>query len=163
MRAEGEVKIRDYKVHPLDSDSVPYNFSSDKNPLIHNAARALNLPARSNKNYLSLFEGSLATPSRGGSPNESVIPKFDERFSGYFIISGYNVCFVLPKEFPTNIRVRSASTDSDGEGFVTRSMYKTPSRSRRASVGERNIVQFMAAIALSVPLSSKVRTALLIM
>jgi hypothetical protein len=40
--AEESVKILSSQVHPLDHNSVPYDFSSDLCPLLHHAARALN-------------------------------------------------------------------------------------------------------------------------
>lgn len=153
MCAEENVKIHDYTVHPLDSDSVPYNFSSTTNPLLHSAARALNLPARSTKNYLSLFDNASVSGSTA-----SVIPPLEERYTGYFLISGYNVCFVLPKDFPPKNNTRAGSTDSDGDGLVGRSMSRSaPHRSgRRSSAGGKTSIHFMAAIDVGVPFSSKV-------
>ncbi|THH06712.1 hypothetical protein EW145_g3900 [Phellinidium pouzarii] len=114
--AEENVKIRDYQVHPLDADSAPYNFSSTTNPLLHNTARALNLPARSTK----------------------------------------SVCFVLPKEFPSKSKIGVGGTDSEGDGLTPRGTPRTPYRGgRRPSIGERNSIQFMAALSLWVPFSSK--------
>lgn len=158
--AEENVKIRDYQVHPLDAESVPYNFSSTTNPLLHNAARALSLPARSTKSYLSLFESATQMASgRASSPNGSVVPPLEERYTGYFLISGYNVCFVLPKEFPPKYKIKGGSTDSDGDGLPSKSMYRTPTPykgGRRSSIAERNTIQFMTALILWVPFSSKV-------
>lgn len=152
------MRIRDYQVHPLDADSVPYVFSSTTNPLLHNAARALNLPARSTKSYLSLFESaSQASTSRSSNANGSVIPPLEERYTGYFLISGYSVCFVLPKEFPPQYRTRNASTDSDGESLAGRSMSKsTYSSRRRSSINGRQSLHFMVGLDITVPLSSKV-------
>lgn len=160
---EENIKIRDYSVHPLDSDSAPYNFSSTSHPLLHNAARALNLPARSSKPYLSLFDTTPQnTPGRNGSVNGSAVPALEERYTGYFLISGYSVCYVMPKEFPAKYRMKSG-TDSEGEVLSARSMPRTPSyrsgaSGRRHSVGERNSIQFMAGLSLWVPFSSKVRS-----
>ncbi|EJD02185.1 uncharacterized protein FOMMEDRAFT_168705 [Fomitiporia mediterranea MF3/22] len=158
--AEENIKIRDYSVHPLDSDSVPYNFSSTSHPLLHNAARALNLPARSSKSYLSLFDTTPQnTPGRNGSINGSAVPTLEERFTGYFLISGYNVCYVLPKEFPAKYKIRGG-TDSESDVLSARGMqrtssYRSGSSGRRHSIGERNTMQFMAGMSLSVPFSSK--------
>lgn len=137
---------------------MPYVFSSTTNPLLHNAARALNLPARSTKSYLSLFESaSQASTSRSSNANGSVIPPLEERYTGYFLISGYSVCFVLPKEFPPQIRTRNASTDSDGDGLGGRSMSKSAYKSRRrSSITGRQSLQFMVGLDITVPLSSKV-------
>ncbi|KAI5119935.1 hypothetical protein M0805_002124 [Coniferiporia weirii] len=155
--AEENVKIRDFQVHPLDSDSAPYNFSSTTNPLLHNTARALNLPARSTKSYLSLFDSAAhASPTRSSSVNGSVIPPLEERYTGYFLISGYNICFALPREFPPKYRINTVGTDSDGDGLSSRSTPRTQYRSgRRASVGERSSLQFMAGLSLWIPLLSK--------
>ncbi|KAL5532859.1 ZCCHC8_2 [Sanghuangporus sanghuang] len=157
--AEENIKIRDYSVHPLDSDSVPYNFSSSSHPLLHNAARALNLPARSTKSYLSLFDTTpQSTPGRG-SVNGSAVPALEERYTGYFLISGYNVCYVVSKEFPSKYKMKSG-TDSESDVRSARGMHRTPSHrsgstGRRYSVGDRNTIQFMAGLSLWVPFSSK--------
>ena len=152
-------------MHPLDSDSVPYNFSSTSHPLLHNAARALSLPARSTKSYLSLFDTTPQnTPGRNSSVNGSAVPALEERYTGYFLISGYNVCYVLPKEFPMKYKVKGG-TDSESDVRSVRGTPRTPSyRSgsigRRYSIGERNTTQFMAGLSLWVPFSSKVCTLL---
>lgn len=152
---EENVKIRTDQVHPLDSDSAPYIFSSSTNPLLHTAARALNLPARSTKSYLSLFENaSHMSPSRSNGANGSTVPPLEERYTGYFLISGYNVCFVLPKEFPPRSNLRQNGTDSENDA-LGRNTPRTPYR-RRNSISDRNTIQFMAALDLWIPLSSKV-------
>ena len=155
---ENDVKLKEYQVHPLDSNSVPYNFSSSTHPLLQSAARALNLPARSTKSYLSLFDNAAShlSSATGSSPNGSVIPVFEIKYTGYVLISGYNVCFVLPKEFPPKYKL-SATTDSDGEGLTNRSGSKVPFRPRRGSIGERTSLQFMVALEVSVPYVTKVR------
>ena len=128
---------------------------------MHNAARALNLPARSTKSYLSLFDTTPQnTPGRGGSVNGSAVPALEERYTGYFLISGYNVCYVLPKEFPMKYKIKGG-TDSESDVRSPRGMPKTPSyrsgsSGRRPSISERNTMQFMAGLSLWVPFSSKV-------
>ena len=80
----------DSQVHPLDANSTPYNFSSTTSPLLHKAARALNLPARSPHSYM---------PSTASSSSES-IPPLDEKYTGQILVSSYHVSYILPKEFP---------------------------------------------------------------
>lgn len=148
------MKIRGFEVHPIDSDNAPYNFSSTTNPDLHNAAGALNLPPRSTRSYLSLFDSvTHATPGRIRSNVQSL----EERYSGSFLISGYNVCYVLPKEFPANNKLR-AGTDSEGDGLSSRTASRRSSSraGRRGSVSERNVIQFMAALSLWIPFASKV-------
>ena len=79
----------DSQVHPLDANSTPYNFSSTTSPLLHKAARALNLPARSPQSYV----GSSSISS------EAITP-LDERYTGQILVSSYHVSYILPKEFP---------------------------------------------------------------
>lgn len=67
---EENVRIVNSKVHPLDSNSTPYAFSSSAVPLLHRTARALNLPARSSKSYytfLGIPPPPLTSPSEVGT------------------------------------------------------------------------------------------------
>lgn len=90
--AEENLKILDSQVHPLDNNSVPYNFSSTTSPMLHRAARALNLPARSSSMY-------VPTPDSMSSSSAS-IPPLDNNYTGHILVSGYHVSYVLPREFP---------------------------------------------------------------
>ncbi|KLO19143.1 hypothetical protein SCHPADRAFT_992919 [Schizopora paradoxa] len=140
--AEEGVKLKDHQVHPLDAESAPYDFSLKENPMLNKAARALNLPGRSTRSYLSLFEGRGQQISNHSS--KSVVPELEQRYSGYIIVSGYNICFVLPKEFPPTSR-----PGSDGNAASL-------SRSgRRSSILGRASLQYMVALDLWVPFSSK--------
>lgn len=60
------------------------------------------------------------------------------------------MAYILPKEFPPRFR-GSSHTDNDGESLG----HGTPFRSRRGSVGEKNVLQFMAAIDMWVPYVSR--------
>ena len=79
----------DSQAHPLDANSTPYNFSSTTSPLLHKAARALNLPARSPQSYVG-----------SSSISSEAIPPLDERYTGQILVSSYHVSYILPKEFP---------------------------------------------------------------
>lgn len=147
--AEEGVKLKDHQVHPLGLDSAPYDFSLKENPLLSKAARALNLPGRSTKSYLALFEGRSQHYSN--RTNGSVVPELEQRYSGYIIVSGYNICFVLPKEFPPTSR--SGSTDSGEDGLNGRNLSLS---GRRSSILGRAALQYMVALDLWVPFSSKV-------
>ena len=81
----------DQEVHPLDANSTPYNFSTTTSPLLHKAARALNLPARSPQSYVS--------PASSSSSSQSP-PRLDDRYTGQILVSNYHVSYILPKEFP---------------------------------------------------------------
>ncbi|KAI9069109.1 hypothetical protein FKP32DRAFT_1641328, partial [Trametes sanguinea] len=88
---EENLKILDSQVHPLDGNSAPYNFSTVTSPLLHKAARALNLPARSSQSYL---------PTDTSVSSSDLLPPLDERYTGQILVSSYHVSFILPKEFP---------------------------------------------------------------
>jgi hypothetical protein len=146
------VKILDSIVHPLDSNSAPYNFNSVATPLLHSAARALNLPARSQQTFQAAFglspppSTTSSTSSRVGGSSaspDSIVP-VDLAYTGQILVSGYYISFVLPKVFPPRY------PDDDGN---TRTKYG----SRRLSVGDRDRIhaQFVAAIDLWVPYLSR--------
>ncbi|KAK0196645.1 hypothetical protein F5146DRAFT_1012350 [Armillaria mellea] len=147
---EENIKIALSQVHPLDNNSVPYHFSSAVSPMLNNAARALNLPARSSESFNeafnlspSLIQASTSTastrPSKANASTSDVPGVVDERYTGKILVSGYNISYVLPKVFPQYSEPHSRI--SFGR--------------RRGSVGDRNHVQFMAAIELMVPYVSR--------
>ncbi|KAJ7481214.1 hypothetical protein B0H11DRAFT_1863573 [Mycena galericulata] len=152
---EENVKILSSQVHPLDNNSVPYDFSSDLSPLLHNAARALNLPSRSSESYHAAFglsppatsasvAGSVRSSKSNGSSNStrSTTPPVDNKYTGHILVSGYNISYVLPKAFPG--RFQDSDVYSRSSGGI-----------RRSSIVERNTVQFMAAIDMWVPYASR--------
>ncbi|KAI9460035.1 hypothetical protein F5148DRAFT_1377441 [Russula earlei] len=148
---EETVKILESEVHPLDSSSVPYNFSSAASPLLHNAARALNLPARSPHSYLTLFDHRsnnissrfVASPS---TSSDTDVPLLEEKYTGHILVSGYQVSFVLPSELPPLPKLGSRL---DNNGDYT--PLPTKLRGRRASVSDKNVILFMAGINMMVP------------
>ncbi|KAK2466831.1 hypothetical protein APHAL10511_001089 [Amanita phalloides] len=151
---EENVKVLESQVHPVDSNSVPYNFSSTLSPLLHNAARALNLPPRSPESFNSAFgipAGSMSIPSSSSSrthnseSSRDSVTSVDPHYTGHILVSNYAISYVLPKAFPT--RGRSV-TDVDAGS-------QSSSRSRRSSISDKNTVQFMAAIDMWVPYVSK--------
>lgn len=150
ISTEDNVKILESEVHPLDSSSVPYNFSSTVSPLLHNAARALNLPARSPHSYLTLFDHRASQSSRFiSSPSTSSdtdVPPLDEKYTGHILVSGYQVSFVLPTELPPLPRLGSRL---DNSGDYTPLL--TKQRARRPSMSEKNVILFMASISMMVP------------
>ncbi|KAF8205761.1 hypothetical protein K438DRAFT_1964180 [Mycena galopus ATCC 62051] len=152
---EESVKILSSQVHPLDNNSVPYDFSSDLCPLLHHAARALNLPSRSSEAYHAAFglsppatsasvAGSVrSTKSNGSSAsNRAATPPVDTKYTGHILISNYHISYVLPKVFPTRYQDSEAYSRSSGS-------------LRHSSIIERNTVQFMAAIDMFVPYASR--------
>ncbi|KAI0780629.1 hypothetical protein BD413DRAFT_607898 [Trametes elegans] len=88
---EENLKILDSQVHPLDAHSTPYNFSSVTSPLLHKAARALNLPARLPQSYI---------PLSASAASSDALPPLDEKYTGQILVSSYHVSYILPKEFP---------------------------------------------------------------
>jgi len=149
---EENIKILSSQVHPLDNNSVPYNFSSTVSPLLHRAACALNLPARSQESFNSVFDlppttsNASATPTRNSKQdNSEKVPPVDPQYTGHILVSGYNISYVLPRVFPNH-------TQDTEEPFPRPS---SRSRNRRASISERNTAQFMAAIDMWVPYVSR--------
>ncbi|KIJ16973.1 hypothetical protein PAXINDRAFT_39161, partial [Paxillus involutus ATCC 200175] len=149
------LKLLSSQVHPIDINSIPYNFSSATLPMLNNAARALNLPARSQKSYLSVF--GLSTPasstlhssrtsSSTASSTTTNIPPLDERYIGHIIVSGYNISYILPKDFPPRFGAEDTSM---------RVSTFSATKLRRGSVSERNNMHFMAAIEVWVPYVSR--------
>lgn len=144
-------------MHPLDQNSVPYNFSTTVSPLLHNAARALNLPARSQDTFASVFGLEKSNGTNGhASVNRAFksesgenVPPVDAHYTGLIIVSGYSISFVLPKVFLT--RRNNGGASSDTEDVTSR----THASRRRASIGEKNQAQFMAAIDMWVPFISR--------
>lgn len=149
--AEENVKIIESEVHPLDQSSVPYNFSSEASPLLHNAARALNLPARSPHSYLTLFDHRSNVSSRFvSSPSTSSdadVPLLEEKYTGHILVSGYQVSFVLPSELPPLSKLGSSRFEN-GADYTP---LPTKLRGRRASISEKNVILFMAGISMMVP------------
>ncbi|KAI6028572.1 hypothetical protein F5J12DRAFT_763443 [Pisolithus orientalis] len=150
--AEENLKLLSAQVHPLDANSTPYNFSSSAFPMLNNAARALNLPARSSKSYLSLFGVSVSTTSVHSSRSSSSTststssPPLDDRYTGHIIVSGYNISYILPKDFPPRFV---------GDDSALRVSTFSAVKMRRGSVSERSNMHFMAAIDLFVPFTSR--------
>lgn len=151
IHPEENVKILSSQVHPLDNNSVPYNFSSTLSPLLHRAACALNLPARSPESFNSAFDlglthsnASSSHSSRASrSENQEAIPPVDSQYTGEILVSGYNITYVPPRHFPTH-------SSEHGEPYP-----RPSSRSRRASISERATAQFMVAIDMWVPYLTK--------
>jgi len=163
---EENIRVLKSQVHPLDHNSAPYNFSSSLSPMLHSAARALNLPAR----IPQTFDSALKQPRSNHthplsirssrSEHNDLVPPVDVHYTGSIQISEYNVAFVLPKEFLPRSEsdesyMRTPSKDisprsrSDDEAAM-----RTPLVKSRLSISDRNQAQFMAAIDLWVPLLS---------
>lgn len=156
--AEEETRLINHQVLPIDADSAPYDFNLADNPVLRSAARALNLPARSSQSYLSLFPNASSSK---GCPTGSIVSEMERKYFGHFVVSGYNVCFVLPTEFPPLFSRQSSSTDSDGGQLSSRNAHSS-FKSRRSSALMRPSLQFVAALELRVPFLSKVSGAVLV-
>ncbi|KAH0830735.1 hypothetical protein J3R83DRAFT_2214 [Lanmaoa asiatica] len=148
---EENLKLLSAQVHPLDIHSTPYNFSSTSPGLLGSAARALHLPTFSQKSYLSVFGVptpasssmySSRTSSSTTTPVAPNTPPLDEKYTGHIIVSGYNISYILPKEFPPRF--------NSGDSALRVSTFSA-TQMRRASVSERNNMHFMAAIELWIP------------
>lgn len=153
MRIEESAKVHDFAVHPLDASSVPYIISSPKAPLIYGSIRALGLPAPSSKSYTSLFdEIAVGHGPANNQVNGNPVPTLDDRYTGHILISGYQVCFVMPKAIPPKHRLLN-SVETNGD--IAKNGYHS-SKSRRGSIGERTFLNFVAFLEISVPYLSKV-------
>ncbi|KAF9527020.1 hypothetical protein CPB83DRAFT_794094 [Crepidotus variabilis] len=163
---EENLKVLTYQVHPLDSNSIPYNFSSTISPLLHSAARALNLPARSSQTFDTALKQARsnghASSIRFSKPESSdSIAPVDSYYAGQILVNNYQVAFALPKEFLS--RPESEDDTYSTTPLSNHSRHKredatherTPKNRRRHSITERNQVQFMAAIDMWVPFLSK--------
>lgn len=114
--------------------------------MLHSAARALNLPARSHENFVSAFNlpKSNGNTSSNRSTGENITP-IDTQYTGQILVSGYSISFVLPKIFLSHQRNGGNISDNDDPPS------RNPATRRRLSIGERNQAQFMAAIDMWVP------------
>jgi hypothetical protein len=95
FREEENLKILKFKIHPLNQELVPYSFDESIYPLLNKAARALNLPIRSEQSYLSLFMSNMSMAT-----NTDPYTALDDRYTGTILVNDYNVCFVTPREIP---------------------------------------------------------------
>ncbi|KAF4576640.1 hypothetical protein EYR36_000764 [Pleurotus pulmonarius] len=144
---EDNVRITLSQVHPLDQQSVPYAFSTTYHPLLHKAAKLLNLPAPSSVSYQSAFGSlrgdapSMSRPIASSLSNSDDAAPLDVTYTGHILVSGYQVCYILPKEFPPF---------QEHGGHSSR----TPYKNRRSSVGDKHVLQFMAAIEMYIPYTS---------
>ncbi|KAK0496919.1 hypothetical protein EDD18DRAFT_1164554, partial [Armillaria luteobubalina] len=125
---EENIKIVLSQVHPHDNSSVPYHFSSTVSSLLNNAARALNLLARSPESVNAAFNLSPSLVQASTSAASTRPSKATAKV----LVSDYKLSYVLPKPH---------SRISFGR--------------RRGSVGNRNHAQLMAAIELMVPYVSR--------
>ena len=161
---ENKIRITQSKVHPLDERSVPYHFSATEQPLLQKTAIALQLGPKSSRSYHTLFsrlspslDPTISTGSRRGREghlSNSVPPQNDERYTGYILVSGYNITLVLPKEFPPKPQITLTGAESDGdEGFAkdVQSPWLSRSAKRSSSFFHKNYLHMMAGIELFIP------------
>lgn len=148
ISAEENVKVLHSQVHPLDSSSAPYNFSSAASPLLHRAARALNLPARSSHTFHTAHGLSPQSPKSSSSTSYRQSASahedglVDEKYAGQIVVSGYQISYILPRAFPSSY----ADPDTQSRSSLGK---------RRSSLVEKNHMQFMAAIDMLVPYVSR--------
>ena len=74
------------------------------------------------------------------------MPLLEEKYTGHILVSGYQVSFVLPSEFPPLSKLNGRS---DAGGDFT--PLPTKLRGRRNSVSEKSVLLFMAGISMVVP------------
>ena len=115
---------------------VPYSFDESIYPLLNKAARALNLPTRSEQSYLTLFMSNISMVS-----NVDPSAALDDRYTGTILVNDYNVCFVTPREIPVIPRDQPTTLRA-----TSTSLHR-----RRASMVDRRTLNFMAAIEMWVP------------
>jgi hypothetical protein len=83
----------------------------------------------------------LGSSSRSSSSN-GVTHAVDAKYTGHMTVSGYNVSYVMPREFPPLEERNSQSAHSSAK------------HKRRSSVGERGAYQYLIAITMLVPFLS---------
>lgn len=138
---------------------MPYNFSSSLSPLLHSAARALNLPARSSQTFdfalkQARSQGHPSAIRSSRSEHSDLVSPVDAHYAGSIQISDYNVAFVLPKDFIPRSEADESYIKTPSKDSRSRSEDETAARKGRLSISERNQAHFMAAINLWVPLLS---------
>ncbi|KIY42922.1 hypothetical protein FISHEDRAFT_78984 [Fistulina hepatica ATCC 64428] len=141
---EENLKILECQVHPLDHNSAPYSFSGTAYPLLHSAARALALPPRSTTTYHTAYGLSppQASSRSNGASSSRVSHLAEEKYTGQIVVSSYHICYIVPTIFPPR-------SENSEDTFVR-------TKSRRASLGgDKNNMQFMAAISAWVPYATK--------
>jgi hypothetical protein len=165
IHPEENIRVLKSQVHPLDHNSAPYNFSSSSSPMLHSAARALNLPARTSQTFDFALKQArshshpLSIRASRSENNELVAP-VDSHYTGSIQISEYHVAFVLPKEFLPRSELEDSYMRTPSKDINARSRSddeaatRTPLVKGRLSISDRNQAQFMAAIDLWVPLLS---------
>ena len=103
------------------------------------------------------LDPTLSTGSRrirDSHASSNVSPQNDERYTGYILISGYNVTLVLPKEFPPKSQLPGSGVDSDADdGYIkdVHSPWMTRSARRSSSFFHKNHFHLMAGIELFIP------------
>ena len=143
------MRIVTSKVQPLDSTSTPYAFSSSAVPLLHKAARALNLPARSNKSYYTFLgipplPQAAPTPlDTGSSRRAAAAAPLPLSVTGEINVSNFHICFILPKILPTR-----------GAVLADNDEHPTSRHHRRASFVDGKTILFMAGVEIFVPFIS---------
>jgi hypothetical protein len=70
----------------------------------------------------------------------------EEKYTGHILVSGYQVSFVLPSEFPPQFKLGSRL---DNGGDYTPLPAKL--RGRKSSFSEKNVLLFVAGISMMVP------------
>ncbi|KAL1720056.1 hypothetical protein EV715DRAFT_289628 [Schizophyllum commune] len=147
---EENLRILSSQVHPLDAAYAPYKFSSATSPSLRKAAKALELPRPLSFTYQHAHRLEPTHASTAASSSRSRIREtasdaqpVDERYTGSIVVTAYHISYVVPKSFPSRI------PELSDEDSVSR---RSPdSIGRRASIGEKTTVNFMAAIDMFVP------------
>lgn len=151
---EENVKVLKSQVHPLDHNSVPYDFSSTLSPFLRSAARALNLPQSGQAS------DSVLKMAKTRSKSSDRVPSVDIHYTGQILVSGYNIAFVVPKEIPPRHESQEESYLKTPKDARARSRSEDEVDARTPvkhliSIGERKHAQFMAAVDMWVPFLSK--------
>ncbi|KAI5900510.1 uncharacterized protein SCHCODRAFT_02608109 [Schizophyllum commune H4-8] len=146
---EENIRILSSQVHPLNAQFSPYKYLPAASPMLHKAARALRLQPPLDITYQdahkleSTHSPSIASSSRSRiRETASDILPVDERYTGSIIVTAYHISYVVPKSFPSRPPVEHSNEDLRSG---------TSSKVRRASIGEKTTINFMAAIDMFVP------------
>ncbi|KAF8179075.1 nucleoporin Nup186/Nup192/Nup205 [Mycena galopus ATCC 62051] len=118
---------------------IDHSAVSCRSSEVYHAAFGLSPPATS-----ASVAGSVRSTKSNGlfASNRAATPPIDTKYTGHIFISNHHISYVLSKVFPTRYQ------DSEA--------YSRPSGSlRHSSIIERNTAQFMAAIDMFVPYTSR--------
>ncbi|KAG8929133.1 hypothetical protein FRC02_005970 [Tulasnella sp. 418] len=154
---ESDIRLGKYAIHPLDSNSTPYAFPPNASPLLHRAARVLNLKPASDRYY----DEALAA-SRGHHTSQRGPHELSPAIIGEIVVRNFHICFRSPK-FTIVSASDSSQADSDSSfhqhrrrtSFGALSASSGTGGEGRSRFGEKSDCYYVIALELRVPLAGR--------